>query len=203
MILSLRRTSLHCRPKRLLGNTTHHCLPHFRHLGFGPFSALYFVCYERFKSFSKEFANTETLSLPYLISSSALAGAVASFVTSPLDLAKLRLQVQRVNNNHRTNVNTHSTHSNNNAEHQYKGMVDCLQHAYRRGGISGLFRGAGARVLHFVPATSKSWDRIGSLVSSGPVLFALLCVLCISLQCNVVSETPVQPSYLSNVGRRL
>ena len=41
------------------------------------------------------------------------------------------------------------------AEH---GMLDCLQHTYHRGGMSGLFRGAGARVLHYGPATSKSCE---------------------------------------------
>ncbi len=91
---------------------------------------------------SKDVAKTETLSLPYLISSSASAGALASFLTSPLDLAKLRLQVQR------------ATNTPHGLEH-YRGIIDCLQQAYRRGGIAGLFRGAGARVLHFVPATSK------------------------------------------------
>jgi hypothetical protein len=91
---------------------------------------------------SKDFAETETLSLPYLISSSASAGALASFLTSPLDLAKLRLQVQR---------GTNSPHG----FEQYQGIIDCLQQAYQRGGVAGLFRGAGARVLHFVPATSK------------------------------------------------
>jgi len=133
-------------------------------LGFGPFSALYFVCYERFKACSKEFAHTESLSLPYLISSSALAGAVASFVTSPLDLAKLRLHVQRRNNNNRNDIHGNPTdranpsHNRTTApvEKHYQGMVDCLRHAYRRGGMPGLFRGAGARVLHYVPATSKS-----------------------------------------------
>ena len=33
-------------------------------------------------------------------------------------------------------------------------MLDCLQHAYQQNGVNGLFRGAGARVLHFVPATT-------------------------------------------------
>jgi len=112
--------------------------------GFGPFSALYFVFYERFKSFARDVEKSESLSLPYLISSSALAGALASFLTSPLDLAKLRLQVQRGGGN-----------GDPTTTKQYRGVVDCLQHAYRQGGIPGLFRGAGTRVLHFVPATSK------------------------------------------------
>lgn len=110
--------------------------------GFGPFSALYFVFYEQFKAISVELTATtsESLSLPYVISSSAAAGALASFLTSPLDMAKLRLQVQRRGGNTTTS---------------YQGIVDCLRQAYHHGGISGLFRGAGARVLHFVPATSK------------------------------------------------
>lgn len=112
--------------------------------GFGPFSALYFVFYERFKSISRNASASETLSLPHLISSSAMAGALASFLTSPLDLAKLRLQVQRA---HR--------HPRPQDVLEYRGIVDCLQKAYGRDGIPGLFRGAGARVLHFVPATSK------------------------------------------------
>ena len=140
-------------------HTSHRFCRTFPPLGFGPFSALYFVCYERFKACSKEFAHTESLSLPYLISSSALAGAVASFVTSPLDLAKLRLQVQRGNNNSNNAKHNRMTAPVATAvEQQYQGMVDCLQHAYHRGGMSGLFRGAGARVLHYVPATSKSCE---------------------------------------------
>jgi hypothetical protein len=114
-------------------------------MSFGPFSALYFVFYERFKSWSEDLTGSATLSLPWLIVSSASAGALASFLTSPLDMAKLRLQVERGRNQ-----STPSTVI------PYRGIVDCLQQAYTRGGIrNGLFRGAGARVLHFVPATSK------------------------------------------------
>lgn len=80
------------------------------------------------------------LPLPWIILSSASAGALASFLTSPLDMAKLRLQIQR---------------GNGNKGIVYKGIVDCLRQAYRQDGIiKGLFRGAGARVLHFVPATT-------------------------------------------------
>eukprot|EP00934_Nitzschia_sp_Nitz4_P004058 Nitzschia sp. Nitz4//scaffold13_size275219//56687//57844//NITZ4_000851-RA/size275219-exonerate_protein2genome-gene-0.43-mRNA-1//-1//CDS//3329535945//4048//frame0 len=111
-------------------------------LSFGPFSALYFVFYEKFKNMSKSFSGTEVLSTPWLILSSSGAGALASFLTSPLDLAKLRLQVQR------------GQAASNGPK--YRGVVDCLVHAFREGGFPGLFRGAGARVLHFVPATSKS-----------------------------------------------
>ena len=85
---------------------------------------------------------TELLPLPYLIASSATAGALASFLTSPLDMAKLRLQVQRG--------------GATGATAKYQGVISCLRYAYGQGGVAGLFRGAGARVLHFVPATSKT-----------------------------------------------
>lgn len=121
---------------------------------FGPFSALYFVFYEKCKIWSKQILKDETsnqdsqrledgdLPLHYLVACSAGAGALASWMTSPLDLAKLRLQVQRGQA-----AATPSASQNN----QYRGMIDCLLDAYKKG---ELFRGAGARVLHFAPATT-------------------------------------------------
>ena len=112
-------------------------------MSFGPFSALYFVFYERMKSISKNISASENLPLQWLVLSSSVAGALASFLTSPLDLAKLRLQVQRGQTSSGVTLTS------------YIGVLDCLQRTYLRSGVRGLFRGAGARVLHFVPATSK------------------------------------------------
>ena len=127
---------------------------------FGPFSALYFMFYEQSKMRAKEYYIGKhgdnhsspivkadgDLPLLYLVACSSAAGAFASFLTSPLDMAKLRLQVQR----------GQVAASNNTGRGQtvYKGMVDCLHSAYNKGGIRGLFRGAGARVIHFAPATT-------------------------------------------------
>ena len=123
-------------------------------LSFGPFSALYFVFYEQLKLLSRRISRTEgILPMPWVILSSSIAGAGASFLTSPLDMAKLRLQVQRG----KIAVNSQS-------ETPYRGITDCLQRAYMRGGVRELFRGAGARVIHFVPATSK----LNLLVSGQP-----------------------------------
>jgi hypothetical protein len=111
----------------------------------GPFSALYFVFYERLKRYSREYLkSSKDLPLPWIIGSSASAGALASFLTSPLDMAKLRLQIQRG-----TAASSHPPRTIS-----YTGIVDCLTQAYRHDGFRGLFRGAGARVLHFVPATT-------------------------------------------------
>jgi hypothetical protein len=113
---------------------------------FGPFSALYFMFYEKFKLWSKQYDGQESMSLPFqwTVISSAGAGALASFLTSPLDMAKLRLQVQRG-----SQKSASSTTS-------YRGISDALSSAFQSGGVQGIFRGAGARMLHFVPATTIS-----------------------------------------------
>ena len=120
---------------------------------FGPFSALYFVFYEEFQSWAKQYTDTDTsstLDFPWQVATSAGAGAIASFLTSPLDMAKLRLQVQRgalaqgkqAQQSPSTNVRL------------YRGVFDCLASTYEVNGLRGLFRGAGARMLHFAPATT-------------------------------------------------
>ena len=75
---------------------------------------------------------------------------MASWLTSPLDMAKLRLQVQRGQAATTSNTGNGTTQQ----PHQYRGMLDCLRAAYKEAGIPGLFRGAGARVIHFAPATT-------------------------------------------------
>ncbi|CEG39187.1 mitochondrial carrier [Plasmopara halstedii] len=62
-------------------------------LSFGPFSALYFMFYEQIKTCARKQLNEEDLPAQYTLTSAAIAGAVASFLTNPLDLIKLRLQV--------------------------------------------------------------------------------------------------------------
>lgn len=62
---------------------------------FGPFSALYFVFFEDFKSRIRNYraeSSTADIPFPWLVTSSAGAGALASWITSPIDMAKLRLQ---------------------------------------------------------------------------------------------------------------
>ena len=137
---------------------------------FGPFSALYFTFYEQCKTWSKEYVHWQNrnidvknndnimsikdsdLPLVHLVACSAGAGALASWLTSPLDMAKLRLQVQR--GQAAAAASSKLRDSTCNQSVQYRGMLDCLRSAYREGGIRGLFRGAGARVIHFAPATT-------------------------------------------------
>jgi hypothetical protein len=132
---------------------------------FGPFSALYFMFYEQCKALAREYINRQNndigknmtppikdgdLPLFHLVACSSGAGALASWLTSPLDMAKLRLQVQRG----QQAATTKGSSNNQTTVLQHRSMLDCLRSAYREGGVNGLFRGAGARVIHFVPATT-------------------------------------------------
>ena len=114
---------------------------------FGPFSAFYFLFYEECKSImtrrqrqQEQVYSTSELPFSSIVLCSCSSGALASWLTSPLDMAKLRLQVQRASSTQdRTSTTT---------------MVQILRQVLKNEGISGLFRGAGARVLHFAPATT-------------------------------------------------
>jgi hypothetical protein len=134
---------------------------------FGPFSALYFVFYEQCKDWASHYegktstvsssAGQQSISFQSTVLCSATAGAAASWITSPLDLAKLRLQVSR------------GQQSQQGSPTAYRGVVDCLQQAFRLGGVRGLFRGAFARVLHFCPATTitmTSYESCRSVVAN-------------------------------------
>ncbi len=140
---------------------------------FGPFSALYFACYEQAKhltrchnnnyptsidndDISKDEAKSEEISFVQTIICSASAGAIASFLTSPLDMAKLRLQIQRGRSAAAaaSSSNTSPPSKSVSSGNPQSNMRQILLHMYHGGGVKGLFRGAGARVLHFVPATT-------------------------------------------------
>lgn len=131
---------------------------------FGPFSAFYFTFYEQIKQISvglffgqagdeanaiqegtgiEKKAEQKTESdVPFLLHlvNASLASAMASFVTNPLDLVKLRLQVQRGSN---VGVPAGSTAM---AWGSYSGIADGLVKIVQQDGMSGLFRGVGARM---------------------------------------------------------
>ena len=115
-------------------------------LSFGPFSALYFLLYEDAKArVSQSYYNGDSSSLPFpaLVSLSAVSAGLASFLTSPLDLGKLRLQVYR-----RGGLSSSSSNLS---------LYQCLSDAYRHeGGIRALWKGGGMRVAFFAPATAIS-----------------------------------------------
>ena len=75
---------------------------------------------------------------------SASAGALASWLTNPLDLAKLRLQVARMDVGSSTAVRRGGADS----------TFGMLRLVYQHSGVRGLYRGAFARVLFHAPSTA-------------------------------------------------
>jgi len=119
-------------------------------LSYGPFSAFYFLFYEYFKKNAMDYYNnknengkqkeiTENI-LPFhlVVATSAAAGSIASWITSPLDMAKLRLQVQR----------------GGLSDTKYRNIGHGLAEIYKEGGLRLMWRGAGARVAFHAPSTA-------------------------------------------------
>lgn len=80
-------------------------------------------------NFQRNLTNPEALSSHFL--AGAAAGFVQSFVCSPMELVKTRLQVQR-----------------NNA---YTGPLNCLIQVFKVEGIRGMFRGLGTTICREIP----------------------------------------------------
>jgi len=82
----------------------------------------------------------------------ALAKAVATLVTYPLQLAQVLLRLQRKKlQSSNTNNSQHDT-SNKDAgnENAYEGTLDCLYQQFSRGGLTALFKGMNAKLLQTV-----------------------------------------------------
>jgi hypothetical protein len=104
---------------------------------FGPFSALYFLFYEKLK----EFCVGEQKEIGFLASltCASTSGALASFLTNPLDIAKVRMQVVRATGN---------------SLFPYKNMLHGIQLIYTNEGFKALFQGSLARILFHTPNTA-------------------------------------------------
>jgi hypothetical protein len=133
-------------------------------LSFGPFSAFYFMFYEQLKQSAMRFAGTNQESNTpgfYFLLCGAGAGAFASLITNPLDLVKLRLQVQRAADSKAATPNSKAITTAAKSKSalptfRYNGMVDGLLSVWKQEGPMALFKGAGARMLFHAPATAIS-----------------------------------------------
>lgn len=117
-------------------------------MSFGPFSAFYFLFYERLKKISAQFStpshpSSAPTDLPFhlILFCAATSGALASFVTNPLDLAKLRIQIDRRRGGSLFN---------------YRNVFDGVRRIWGEEGMRGLFRGVGARMAFSAPTTAIS-----------------------------------------------
>ncbi|XP_017772776.1 PREDICTED: mitoferrin-1 [Nicrophorus vespilloides] len=100
-----------------------------------PFQSIHFMVYE----FAQKVTNKEHKYNPTAhMTSGALAGAVASAITTPLDVCKTLLNTQQVGS--------------------IKGMRNAMKTVYRLGGFAGFFRGMQARIMYQMPATAICWS---------------------------------------------
>ena len=111
---------------------------------FGPFSAFYFMFVERLKSLRRSQTVNKDLSFYELLPICAAAGGAAAFVTAPLDLIKVRMQVERRNQNSPR-------------------FLPMMYQVLREGGIKALFRGGSSRVWFAVPNTAITMSIMESI----------------------------------------
>ncbi|KAF9101819.1 hypothetical protein BGX29_005236 [Mortierella sp. GBA35] len=111
-----------------------------------PFSAFQFAFYEKFKVEAKKWEGRPDgqMSLPVETACGAVAGGLAGFLTTPLDVMKtlLQTQVKKPSGAISTGTATITT------QKYYVGIWDGLKWNLKHHGvISGLFRGVGPRVF--------------------------------------------------------
>ena len=116
---------------------------------FGPFSAFHFLFYEQLKTGVLIIKGKDTSGQSRAVSGidglicGGLASSLAAAITNPLDLVKLRLQVQR---SHAANGEISKQFSYN-----YPSMRVGLSSIIKEDGWKALFRGVGARALFAGP----------------------------------------------------
>ncbi|KAI0308272.1 mitochondrial inner membrane protein [Multifurca ochricompacta] len=100
-----------------------------------PFSAIYFPAYSHLKKdVFHEGYHGKTLSFFETLTSAAIAGMPAAYLTTPADVVKTRLQVEA-----------------RKGQPNYKGLVDAFTKIYREEGFKALFKGGPARIIRSSP----------------------------------------------------
>ena len=110
---------------------------------FGPFSALYFMMYE----YCKQYLVGEKKEIDFFQSllCAGVAGSAAAWITNPLDIAKVRMQVVR---------------STGSSRFPYKNMFHGIYLIFTQEGPRALFQGSLARILYHMPNTAISMSLV-------------------------------------------
>jgi solute carrier family 25 iron transporter 28/37 len=108
-----------------------------------PFQSIQFVVYEFSRKKIKEKQILESNNVMQHIVSGGIAGGVASFLTTPIDVVKTLLQTRGVSNDPRIK--------------NASSFVEGLGIVYRSQGLGGLLRGWQARVITSVPSCAICW----------------------------------------------
>jgi solute carrier family 25 carnitine/acylcarnitine transporter 20/29 len=79
----------------------------------------------------------DPLTLSQIFNAGVISGVATTVITAPMELVKLRLQIQGSTGSH--------------IKPKYSGAIDCAVKTYRRQGIRGLYRGTAATLIRDVP----------------------------------------------------
>eukprot|EP00475_Leptophrys_vorax_P022000 TRINITY_DN29913_c0_g1_i3.p3 TRINITY_DN29913_c0_g1~~TRINITY_DN29913_c0_g1_i3.p3 ORF type:complete len:151 (+),score=46.58 TRINITY_DN29913_c0_g1_i3:681-1133(+) len=133
-------------------------------MSFGPYSAFYLMFYEQliglhlnyYQSQSSETKKLQKGDLPTssFMVSGALAGAIASFLTNPLDMAKLRIQVERAKAAAAAASPGASASAAGEGVFNYPNIFKGVSLIHQNEGWKGLFKGVGARIAFASPAAA-------------------------------------------------
>lgn len=104
-----------------------------------PFMAMFVSSYETCKYHLQHSLGIEKGPQQYLLAAS-FAGALSGSLTSPLDVIKTRIQVYGLNGSNFVGVSKKAA-----------------SEIYKSSGMSGFFRGAGARAIYFTPSAAIMW----------------------------------------------
>ncbi|RKF83862.1 Calcium-binding mitochondrial carrier protein Aralar1 [Golovinomyces cichoracearum] len=99
-----------------------------------PFSAIYFTSYNHLKRDYFGESPTKSLSILQLLAAGAVAGMPASYLTTPCDVIKTRLQVEA-----------------RKGEASYTSLRHCVKTIYQQEGFKAFYKGGPARVLRSSP----------------------------------------------------
>merc|ERR1719495_3152165 len=108
-----------------------------------PFQATHFMVYEAVQEMTNP---TKTYNPLAHAVSGAAAGALAAFITMPLDVCKTPLNTQEANV--LTKLNTGKV----------VGLISAFRVVWSLAGPAGLFKGCKERILYQMPATAISWS---------------------------------------------
>ena len=125
-------------------------------ISFGPFSAIYFAAYENLKNNASVAGDGKSLSFTQNLYCSSTAGAFASWITNPLDIAKLRLQIRRAGGDGGSGAGV-TTVAN-----PLDSTFGQVAHLWRTGGVRIFFKGALTRVLFHAPNTAVVVSHLSS-----------------------------------------